>query len=37
MKSLKKPQGNKSKAAELLNLSFRSFRYKLQKYSHLLS
>jgi two-component system response regulator PilR (NtrC family) len=34
--ALKKTQGNKSKAAELLNLSFRSFRYKLQKYSHLL-
>ncbi|MGA1839905.1 MAG: sigma-54-dependent transcriptional regulator [bacterium] len=34
--ALKKTQGNKSRAAELLNLSFRSFRYKLQKYSHLL-
>ena len=34
--ALKKTQGNKSKAAELLNLSFRSFRYKLQKYGHLL-
>jgi two-component system response regulator PilR (NtrC family) len=34
--ALKKTQGNKSKAAELLNLSFRSFRYKLQKYGDLL-
>jgi len=34
--ALKKAQGNKSKAAELLNLSFRSFRYRLQKYGHLL-
>jgi len=34
--ALKKTQGNKSKAAELLNLSFRSFRYRLQKYGDIL-
>lgn len=30
--ALDKSNGNKSRAAELLNLSFRSFRYRLKKY-----
>ncbi|MBN2374169.1 sigma-54-dependent Fis family transcriptional regulator [bacterium] len=34
--ALKKTQGNKSKAAKLLKLSFRSFRYRIQKYNDLL-
>ncbi|MCL6583398.1 MAG: sigma-54 dependent transcriptional regulator [bacterium] len=32
--ALDKSKGNKTKAAELLNLSFRSFRYRLKKYDH---
>lgn len=31
-KALQKAQGNKTKAAELLGLSFREFRYRLSKY-----
>jgi len=31
-KALDKSKGNKTQAAELLNLSFRSFRYRLKKY-----
>ncbi|MEW5803401.1 MAG: sigma-54 dependent transcriptional regulator [bacterium] len=32
--ALDKSNGNKTRAAELLNLSFRSFRYRLKKYDH---
>ncbi len=33
--AIKKAKGNKTKAAELLNLTLRSFRYRFQKYDHL--
>jgi len=32
LKSLEKAGGSKTRAAELLGMSFRSFRYKLSKY-----
>ncbi len=32
--ALDKSKGNKTQAADLLNLSFRSFRYRLKKYLH---
>ena len=32
IEALKKAKGIKTEAAKLLNLSFRSFRYKLQKH-----
>jgi two-component system, NtrC family, response regulator PilR len=33
VEALERSQNNKTKAADLLGISFRSFRYKLQKYN----